>query len=435
MTSFFFTLLRPDFIQIMLLATVVLMLPLKKRPLWGLRLVGAAAPFLLAEVLISVNTASSGWEEPFVGLYYILPILIVLAVLGACTVSSLSAVLYETGCVYAAQHIAFCAVTIIWGEHGGNGFSAYPLYQELGEWGINLIVLALFYWFVAKRLPTEGRYQVSPQKGVFTFGLVLLIALVLSYISRQVWESADPTIYAICLTYDLFSCLFILLLQLEQRREAGLLAMVETERRLRQQMKLQYELSKENIDIINRKSHDLRHQISALRLVSSPAEREASLREIERSVLLYDTSAQTGNEVLDTVLTEKGLICQENNISWTYMADGRSLGFISTVDLYTLLGNALDNAIESSKSIAQPERRVVRVTVQQTHGAVFLQVENYYDHPIQMVQGVPQTTKKDVENHGFGLKSIRVITERYGGTMDIELGNGTFLLTILIPIP
>lgn len=150
--------------------------------------------------------------------------------------------------------------------------------------------------------------------------------------------------------------------------------------------------------------------------------------------MIYDSTAQTGNKVLDTVLTEKSLLCKENEITWSCMADGALLDFMSPTDLYILLGNALDNAIESSRTIQPVERRVVRVSVRKEAGSVFLQVENYYDHPIYSTQGRIETTKENQEDHGFGLWSIRLVVERYGGTMDIEMEGGVFLLSVLFPL-
>ena len=139
--------------------------------------------------------------------------------------------------------------------------------------------------------------------------------------------------------------------------------------------------------------------------------------------------------MLDTVRTEKSLLCERNGISWTCMSDGHLLDFISPVDLYTLFGNALDNAIEGSLEVPDREQRNVSVTVQNRHGAAFIQVENYFAHPVQLEHGMPRTTKPDPENHGFGISSIRSVAQRYGGTMDISTEDGIFLLSVLIPIP
>ena len=103
--------------------------------------------------------------------------------------------------------------------------------------------------------------------------------------------------------------------------------------------------------LINHKCHDLKHQISAMRAITSPEEREKYLREVEDSVQIYDAIVQTGNEVLDTVLTEKSLFCAANNIKINCIVDGRQMDIFEPVDLYTIFGNALDNAIESVRQL------------------------------------------------------------------------------------
>lgn len=422
---------KADFMQVMLLSTLLFLLPLNKRPHWKRRLLAAAACGLGLTVWLTGLISSGWWELPILTIYYAVPPVVSLLSFLLCADGPAQDAVYGLGCAYAAQHMAFCTVTILMGERS---ISEAGWANTLQSWLIQLVVLA-FCALIARKLPGDGAYGVSWQKALLHTGMVMFIAMVLNRIIRNVWRTAGPAIYAICLTYDLFCCLFILLLQQGHRRELTLQAAVEVERGLRRQAQEQYAASRENIDIINRKCHDLKHQVSALRLVRSPEEREDSLREIERQVMIYDAAAQTGNEVLDTVLTEKGLVCEQNGISWSCMADGAVLDFIAPVDLYILLGNALDNAIESSRAIPVSERRVVRVCVRREHGAAFIQVENYFDHPLREEGGGLATTKENTVDHGFGLRSIRSVAEQYGGTLDIETENGKFLLSILIPLP
>ena len=417
--------ISPDFLQGMAVATLCFLLPLQKRPRWILYFLACLAIFFAMELPITMF-ASDNWSSPGA---YILPVLFPFAAFLLCTDGTLTEAAYGAACAYAAQHVAFCAVMLFWVDKTGpEGI--------IGGWVIHIVALALVYRFVAVKLPVDGRYQVTTTNALLTAGLVLLLALVLSYNSfLKTVGMEDQSLYRLYRLSDFFSCLFILLLQLDRRRELGLLAAVETERRLRIQMAAQYELTKENIDIINRKSHDLKHQVSALRLVKDPKDREASLREIEESVQIYDANTHTGSEVLDTVLMEKGLLCQTAGIAWTCMAQGEKLDFISPVDLYAMLGNALDNAIEGCRVVTDPDRRVIRVAVRQDHGAAFFQVENFYEGKLSIVDGLPQTTKGDTQNHGFGMRSIQAVVQRYGGTMDVETAEGRFLLTILIPLP
>ena len=78
----------------------------------------------------------------------------------------------------------------------------------------------------------------------------------------------------------------------------------------------QYQLSAENVDLINRKCHDLKHQIAALRRISDRrGAGEESIQALEQSVMIYDSVVKTGNDILDTVLTEKSLLCESRGIT------------------------------------------------------------------------------------------------------------------------
>ena len=212
---------------------------------------------------------------------------------------------------------------------------------------------------------------------------------------------------------------------MEQERKIMEQLMVERERQQR--------LSKENVDLINVKCHDLKHQIAALRDMPAGTERDRTIDELEQAVLIYDSAVRTGNEALDTVLTEKGLICEGRGIEFTCIADGSALSHVGAVDLYTLFGNALDNAIEATEQVADPDNRLVSLRVGRRGSFVRISVENTCARTAELVDGLPATTKDDPNYHGFGLKSIRMIVERLGGNMTIEQGEGVFALHILLP--
>ena len=79
-------------------------------------------------------------------------------------------------------------------------------------------------------------------------------------------------------------------------------------------------------------------------------------KKIEKSVQIYSAIVRTGNEILDTILTEKSLICENSGIHINCVADGSLLAFMNPVDLYTLFGNALDNAIEAVRKLESKEK-------------------------------------------------------------------------------
>ncbi len=445
MRLYLYYLFRPDFMQAMMVMTAVFLLPLRRERHWGRRLFCATlAAFLVEGGLGMLNSQmydpSGGalpvTAGPFLALtvYMAAPLAASLLTFRLCAGLSWTDALYGMACAYAAQHMSFCLCTALWGE-----FYQGDIVGFWANWLVILVVGGICYYAFARRLPRDGRYHASRRKALFTAGMVLFIALVLNYAARQINGFGEPAessvVYSICMIYDLLSCVFILWLQTEQRREVALQSDVETERRLRRQLQEQYEFSKKNIDIINQKCHDIKHQIAALRMVRDRREQDAGLEEIERSVLIYDAVSKTGNEVLDTVLTEKSLLCERAHISWTCMAQGDLLDFMTPVDIYTLFGNALDNAVEGSCTVRDTARRSVAVTVLNRHGAAFIQIENYFDGVLTIENGLPRTTKTDERSHGFGIKSIQSIAERYGGIMNISTEDGIFLLSILIPIP
>ncbi len=197
----------------------------------------------------------------------------------------------------------------------------------------------------------------------------------------------------------------------------------------------QYNMSQESIDIINQKYHDLKNQIIAIRMEKDSETREKYLEELEKSIKYYEAQYKTGNKVLDTILTSKLITCLDNNINVTCIADGKLLDFIPTMDLCSIFGNALDNAIESVMKIDDEEKRLIKIAIYAQNELLLIRIENFYLNPLQIHYGNFLTTKKDTRYHGYGLKSIKSIVDKYAGSVSIKTENNWFRLIILIPIP
>lgn len=192
----------------------------------------------------------------------------------------------------------------------------------------------------------------------------------------------------------------------------------------------QYERSQNSADLINRKCHDLRHELEALRRGVPDAEKKAYMAELSRIIETYDTSVQTGNRTLDTILSEKYESCLVKGIEFSYTADGASLQFMQTIDLYTMLGNAFDNAIEAEEC-EDEGCRYIYFRVVRENALVTVTIENYCSRELHIEGGIPVTSKEDRACHGYGIKSIRAVAEKYGGHCKIESENGCFRLILL----
>ena len=184
-------------------------------------------------------------------------------------------------------------------------------------------------------------------------------------------------------------------------------------------------------DIINIKSHDLKHQIDIL---GAKLNRE-ELEEIKKAVEVYDTNIDTGNTALDVVLSKKSLLCVQKGIRFTAVADGNLLRGIRDSDIYSLFGNILDNAIQSAGKMPEESHRLVTLTVEKKGGFAFIHCENYFDGDMQFKNGLPQTTNPDKHHHGFGMLSIRTLVDHYDGDLQIRVSQGVYKLDIMLPLP
>lgn len=293
---------------------------------------------------------------------------------------------------------------------------------------LNLCALALAYYFLVRRL-TSRRVAVD-NRSLLTFTITAtLIVSILNY-----WTYSFSYLSLATYVYQLVCGIFLLVVQFGIFDRSLITQEHMVMEQMYQERERQYKLSQENIDIINRKCHDMKHQLALFRNSTSLTEQEDSLREIEDAMMIYDTSVQTGNQILDTLLTEKSLQCENHRINISCVVDGQLLCFMDNTDLYSLFGNALDNAIESVLKESE-ENRIITLCVTKQAGGVLISLDNYCSAAVQFEDGLPLTSKENNGYHGFGTRSIRYVSQKYGGTVAMKhiADENRFSLTILFP--
>lgn len=192
----------------------------------------------------------------------------------------------------------------------------------------------------------------------------------------------------------------------------------------------QYKQSKENIRLINRRYHELKMQIAAIRAERDHAKQDVALAAMESGIRQYEAENKTGNPVLDTLLTAKSLYCQQHHITMTCVADGHLLDFLETGEICTIVGTALDNATESVETEPDHEKRLIRVAVYAQNGFVMLRFENYCAQEVELgADGLPRRNT----HGGSDLRGVRAAAEKRGGTMTLHWENEWFTLRVLLP--
>ncbi len=193
-----------------------------------------------------------------------------------------------------------------------------------------------------------------------------------------------------------------------------------------------YEMSHEGIVSLQTKCHDLKHQIHVIRDQAGKAEFNEYLNELEDSINEYSTVIECGNPTVDIVLTEKNILCYSSHVKFSYMIDGSLFNFLSERDIYSLFGNALDNALEAVTKIGDPARRMITLKSNRRGDLVVLQVENTFAGDMTLTDGALPHTTKSGSGHGFGLRSIERIAEKHSGTMSLRTEGGVFKLSVVM---
>ena len=295
-------------------------------------------------------------------------------------------------------------------------------------------VFFLLWKLLQQHLPKDGKLNIS-FKEYFSAAVIVIAVFAVSNLSFVSNADTFANGYALEIgqirTIVDLGGIAVLYAHLIQCGELRVRRELEAVQNVLQNQYVQYKQSRESIDLINYKYHDLKHQIAVLRSETDPEKRNEFLNHMEDEIRQYEAQNKTGNKVLDTVLTSKSLYCAKHGITFTCVADGTLLDFMDIMDICSIFGNALDNAIECELKIADKEKRLIHVTVSQQKNFLILR---YYEGSLKVKEGRFLTTKKEKEFHGYGIKSIRYTVNKYDGAVSIDTKENWFDLKILIPM-
>ena len=217
----------------------------------------------------------------------------------------------------------------------------------------------------------------------------------------------------------------------------------EYEKRREEQMKnvlhqqqAMFEQKLQDADVLNRKYHDMKNFLLYLRSHEKGGrELDSSIDELMKSIEPYGNTVSSGNAVVDVILGEKLAVCAEEEIVCVPYLDGSLLDFVKPLDLCTLIGNAMDNAMESCRRIPEKERRSIRLHTAERGNTVVLSVRNTFLTAPDLRDGLPASTKDNPGNHGYGLRNMCYLAEHYGGMLSCRIEGEEFVLRVTLQRP
>lgn len=356
-----------------------------------------------------------GW----IRLSYLLLFLLSLLGLWLCFKAPFADLLFIATMAYALQNCVYSIAEFV-------RLSAIPMLPStLIRLGVMAAGYILFYFFIIRKMERQGKVGFK-KLPILIFAVA---TLVVAYLVNMYMQAFDREVTSARL-FNIIADLLLLVCLSDLFRNTRLQRDAEITEQLLKLTEQKHRLTQENIEIINRKCHDLKHQLDLYGAAPPDADRAEYLRELKDSIQIYDSSIQTGNKALDAVLMEKSLLFNRFSVDFSYIVDGACLSFMKNSDVFTLFGNALDNAFESLQA-EKPENRAIVLKVNKHGKLVSICLENFCSRELQFEDGLPVSTKQNNGYHGFGMKSIRYVVQKYKGEMLVYKKERRFVLEIL----
>ena len=170
--------------------------------------------------------------------------------------------------------------------------------------------------------------------------------------------------------------------------------------------------------------HDLKNHLLLLK-------DETVAKQLASKIESYESYINTGNEFLDIVISEKIQMARESDIRTECDIDFRQGDFVDPLDISTIFGNLMDNAIEATMNI-DDSNKYIFVDVQVKERLLIIVIKNSM---IGTYNPDSQTSKTNSSFHGYGLVNVRKSIKKYNGEYSINSHANEFMISVVLPIP
>lgn len=179
--------------------------------------------------------------------------------------------------------------------------------------------------------------------------------------------------------------------------------------------------------------HDYRNHINNMKIQLSQDNYDKLseyLCELSDDLDTVDTVIKTGNVMADAILNSKLNVAEKMNIQLNVKVNIPTTLPMSDVELCSVLGNMLDNAVEACGTLPE-EERFMRIYIGRLKGNLYLSVQNSAGK-VRKEKGSYLSTKEG--EHGYGLFRIDRVAKKYGGYVNCQNEEGVFATEIMIPL-
>lgn len=294
-----------------------------------------------------------------------------------------------------------------------------------------LLVAVFDLAFVAALVPKEDEVDESSvsvlQIALLMFALLDYLVIRLAYFEglSEGWGVVANAFQCLCLFVFCYIAKRTVAYNYHQGQMHRMNALVEAE----YANMLQRQRNDEKMRVMY---HDLKHALAVLGTKEDAARIMGSL---ENTFGAARGIAYTKNAILNVVLNEKVEDAKCKGIHLEVVPNIGDCDFIDDFDIVTLFGNVLSNAIEAVEMVEKEKDRWIRFEAAEYRSRLIFRTSNPYCVPLVDSGGSFASTKKDRDEHGLGLISIRRCAEKYDGTVQVDGDGGLFTIIISLPCP
>lgn len=180
--------------------------------------------------------------------------------------------------------------------------------------------------------------------------------------------------------------------------------------------------------------HDLKNHLETINTLVKNNENEKVHEYIKQFINDNINSliimVNSGNSAIDAVLGNKMTACKNLGIHFIYNIS-TNLNNVPSLDVCTILANALDNAIEANGIIDEP---TIELHMSRNKNFLHILLTNKINKSVFKANPNLITTKEDSDVHGIGIKSIQASVAKLGGSVNFDEKENMFICDILVPV-
>lgn len=315
------------------------------------------------------------------------------------------------------------------------GFDFYNSHQWLLRIIVQLLKL-LFVWYCRKTVCEYAGQKVHMMDCLLIF--IAIYHLVFMHYRRRISSSAANRSFEVQtflmlgagVVIVLYAMIYHIRHSMQQKHLTEIeLSMQETYEKTQMKLKMDEEIS--------RIYHDLKHQLAAMDLseLSVDKDRRKELADqLMDHVSQFEYVSDSGNTLLDSLLNHKIKATREKGITLELFMETENYDFLDSIDMCSIFGNILDNAIEAADRVRSGERRWIQIKSAVIQGVWILKAENSFSVP-PLIENEKYISSKDgPKRNGIGISSIRYCVSKYGGKTEIFTEGNVFTIKVMVPV-